>query len=311
MKKIISILLSFSFLCNTAFTHGVAKLSNESTDQKKPYKYIIAGVGVAAISIPTLYFLIRAFSGTAKSLDSKADSNSNFQSWKDVSHWYYLAAEEEKKHWGETSEYFECLADSFRCLSKLDNISEAEREHWRLQASEYFKKSYESYDKTSNEYANDIGSYKYQINSAKAAEMLAKSEECLVTSKTSAEKRKACAQLWGKLEGKKPSYDAYARAKKAEYSLYDYRSIANFWEAVKNDRELKASFSENSWNAYFAYAEANRQEWLFKCNESSRETVYQSWMKAYEKDKICSANCFIYNAFAAEAYQKAQDALKM
>lgn len=115
----------------------------------------------------------------------------------------------------------------------------------------------------------------------------------------------------GEVVSKKPSYDAYARAKQLEYSSTDPLAIAAAWEAVKNDRDLRESFSDDSWEAYKAFAEANRQEWLLRGGRTKKEQVAQVWKQACEKDIICAKkpNGFIYDAFAAEAYQRAQDVL--
>lgn len=201
------------------------------------------------------------------------------RSWEDVGNLYFAAADKEHSSRGETAEYFEHLADGFRCLLNLQGASDEQHEHFYLEASKHFERASELYTQRANGYSNGIQSYGYQINSAKAAEMLAKSEECLVISGIPAcgvyldystgmighpDRRLVCAEKWEQLKGKKPSYDAYAEAK--------------------------------------------RLGLLFKCGKSDKEAVYRAWMEAYERDKDCSKNCFIYNAFAAEAYQEAQDA---
>ena len=201
-----------------------------------------------------------------------------------------------------------------------------ELDQYSSKASKNFYIASNAYADMAKKFENNRENCAYQINSAKAAEAKAKYLECLFKSLTppgsmccasetgcsySTYTESECVKLWQELKGKKPSYDAYAEAKRLEH-LYNPEATANAWEKVKNDEELKKSFSNKSWEAYQAFAEANRQEWLFKCGKgNNKKVIYEAWLSAYEKDKICSPDCFIYNAFAAEAYQKAQDALTM
>lgn len=85
------------------------------------------------------------------------------------------------------------------------------------------------------------------------------------------------------LKGKKPSYDAYAEAKRLEHLCNNPEATATAWERVKNDENLKASFlndnkpsDESSWEAYQVFAEANRQEWLFKFGKSNKNAVHDA-----------------------------------
>lgn len=129
----------------------------------------------------------------------------------------------------------------------MKGASDEQREHCYLEASKYFNKASELYAQRANGYSNDIQSYGYQINSAKAAEMLAKSEECLVISGIPVwgvyldystgmighpDRKSVCAEKWKLLKGKKPSYDAYAEAKRLEYSS-TYEEAVGAWERVK------------------------------------------------------------------------------
>lgn len=306
-KKAFAIALSALSLFTSMPTFGLEK--SENTNSKK---YIITSIGLGvAIVLPTALILL-----------NKTGNTCNIKGWEDVSNLYFKAA---KKAKGETAEYYEHLADGFRCLLNLKTATEDELDLYSSEASKNFNMASNAYAAVAKEFENNRESYYYQINSAKAAETEAKSLECLLKSPSpkecmcwgpetnrpySACTKGKCAQLWQKLKGKKPSYDAYAEAKRLE-QLGNPEATAEAWWKVKNDEELKKSFSDKSWEAYQAFAEANRQEWLFKCNKSNKETVSRAWMEAYKKDKICSTICFIYNAFAAEAYQKAQDALTM
>lgn len=273
VKKIIAIFLSVLCLCNIAPVFGAVKSNNKKSVQRKSHKYgyVVASVVGTGVAVPSLWYLIKKI---GNNLDVQT-----IRSWEDVGNLYFAAADKERSSRGETAEYFEHLADGFRCLLNLQGASDEQHEHFYLEASKHFERASELYTQRANGYSNGIQSYGYQINSAKAAEMLAKSEECLVISGIPAcgvyldystgmighpDRRLVCAEKWEQLKGKKPSYDAYAEAK--------------------------------------------RLGLLFKCGKSDKEAVYRAWMEAYERDKDCSKNCFIYNALAAEAYQEAQDA---
>ncbi len=206
------------------------------------------------------------------------------------------------------------MADCQRCGADVKRL-----ECFLQAAIRFFKCAADSYDARVAKFRDN--SDKYKLYSAKAAEMRAKREELMILAGdesvegshgNSGDPRERCAQAWGEVIDKKPSYDAYAKAKRLEYSSKDPSEIAAAWEAVKHDKDLKESFSEDSWEAYEAFAEANRQEWLLKAGQSSKEQLHHAWMQAYEKDEICAnkLNSLVYHAFAAEARQRAQDALK-
>lgn len=217
------------------------------------------------------------------------------------------------------------MADGYRCLYNFDRKNETWPTQNDEKAADNFEKASKAYSERAKQFESDKTSYSYQINSAKAAEMNAKYNEYLIPMSmcydpsthriyNADNKNKRCAEAWANLKRKKPSYDAYADAKRLEYCSYSNpKIVAEAWGKVKNDKALQESFSHSSWEAYKAFAEANRREWLFKCGESDNNAVHEAWLDAFEKDKICAQkyNSILYKAFAAEAYQKAQDALTM
>lgn len=324
-KKIFAAIMSVLFLLNSIYVFGVTESSVQKLEPKEKLNqkqsssnalYILpVGVGVA-VALPVVAVLLNSI------FNNRKINEKPIESWEYVGRLYFQAAKKEENSRGKTAEYYEHLADCYRCRLHLKKICAEKREKCYLYASEYFRLAYAAYNGRAQQYKNDKSSngvYQFQINSAKAAEMLAKKTECPVVVKmpflegmNNEGIRKGCAAVWGEVVSKKPSYDAYARAKQLEYSSTDPLAIAAAWEAVKNDQDLRESFSDDSWEAYKAFAEANRQKWLLKAGQTTKEQVAQAWKQACEKDIICAKklNCFIYYAFAAEAYQMAQDALE-
>lgn len=90
----------------------------------------------------------------------------------------------------------------------------------------------------------------------------------------------------------------------AKSGIKSWQEAAQAWEKVKSDEDLKESFVEKSWKAFVAFAEANRQECLLKCNKSTKENVRKSWLETAKLDLGASGSA-IYKAFAAEANQRA------
>lgn len=320
-KKIFAAIMSVLFLLNSICAFGLTESNIQKLDpeeelnqeQSSSHAIYILPVGVGVIAVAAV-LLNSVFNNGENHL--KINENP-IESWEYVGRLYFQAAKEEKNSRRKTAEYYEHLADCYRCLLHLKKICDKEREECYSYASECFRLAYVKYNDRAQRYKNDKspdGVYQFQINSAKAAEMLAKKTECPVVVKMpflEGMDNEGIAAVWGEVVSKKPSYDAYARAKQLEYSSTDPLKIAAAWEAVKNDQDLRESFSEDSWEAYKAFAEANRQEWLLRGGQTKKEQVAQVWKQACEKDIICAKkpNCFIYYAFAAEAYQRAQDAL--
>ncbi|MDO4199573.1 MAG: hypothetical protein Q4D57_02275 [Clostridia bacterium] len=325
-KKFITTALSALLLSSSAHASATTK-----SDTQKLIKYSLlgAGVGIIAIVPPVAILISKAIknpdSANTTTKATTPESECNIKSWKDVADLYLKAAEKEKNSKGETAEYYEHLGDYYRCLFKFDEKNEILPTHNDGKAADNFYNASKAYSERAKQFESDKTSYGYQINSAKAAEMNAKYNEYLIPMSmcydpsthriyNADNKNKRCAEAWADLIGKKPSYDAYANAKRLEYCSYSNPEIvAEAWEKVKNDQALKDSFFyTNSWEAYQAFAEANRQEWLFKCDKCNKQAVYEAWIETYKKDKICAkSGAIIYEAFAAEAYQNAQDALQM
>lgn len=266
---------------------------------------------------------------------------SYYDGWEKVAEYYKLAAESKAK---ESPEYFEHLADYYRCLMYKDlKIYEMQRKSNNKNknlnlvsncenAMKYYKKASELYNKKANTF-EDKTSYDFQINYVKSAELLAKSEECrceagdifhdvdyseeheCMNFSNKYQKSLNCssflyaAEEWEKVKNIKKSYDAYANAKvyecMAKSGVKSWKEAADAWEKVKSDKDLKESFGEKSWKAFVTFAEANRQECLLKCNESTKENVREAWIKTYKLDLEVSNSSAIYKAFAAEANQRA------
>ena len=299
-----------------------------STDNTKIVVVVIAGI-IITIS---LYELVTKF--------GKFDNTECYDGWDKVAKYYELAAKDAVY---ESPEYFERLADSYRCLMYKDlEIYEIQKKsknkNKKLDLVSNCKKAQEYYQKASNLYSKkangceDKTSYDFQINSVKSAELLAKAKEChceigdimhdLDYSEQhefmgSLEEYKVtincgsfyyAAEEWKKVKGIKKSYNAYADAKycecMAKFGKKSWEEAAYAWEKVKSDEDLKESFGKKSWEAFVAFAEANRQECLLKCNKSTKENVRKSWLKAAKLDLEASGSA-IYKAFAAEANQRA------
>lgn len=298
------------------------------TDNTKIVVDVVAGI-IITIS---LYELITKF--------GKFDNPECYDGWDKVAKYYELAAKDAVY---ESSEYFERLADSHRCLmykdleiyktqkksknknKKLDLVSNCKK------AQEYYQKASDLYSKKANR-CEDKTSYDFQINSVKSAELSAKAEEChceigdIMHDLDYSEQHECmnhleeykmtincgsfyyAAEKWKKVKGIKKSYNAYADAKycecMAKFGKKSWEEAAEAWEKVKFDEDLKASFGEKSWRAFVAFAEANRQECLLRCNKSTKENVSNAWQKTAKLDLEVN-NSAIYRAFAAEANQRA------
>ena len=300
-----------------------------STDNTK----IVVAV-IASIVIPiSLYELVTKF--------GKFDNPECYDGWDKVAKYYELAAKDAVY---ESPEYFERLADSYRCLMYKDlEIYEIQKKsknkNKKLDLVSNYKKAQEYYQKASNLYSKkaneceDKTSYDFQINSVKSAELSAKAKECHceigdIMHDLDYSEQHDCmgyleeykmtincgsfyyaAEEWKKVKGIKKSYDTYADAKycecMAKSRIKSWKKAAEAWEKVKSDEDLKASFEEKSRGAFVAFAEANRQECLLKCNESTKKNVRNAWLKTAKLDLEVN-NSAIYRAFAAEAKQRAR-----
>lgn len=234
-------------------------------------------------------------------------------------------------------ERFEALAEYNRCMTYInrENCDKAVKNYRR--ASELYWQCAQK--------AGDKSSYEYQINAAKSSELKAKAGELYFEyGDCGNDPRHCCMSRWGPcrtqgykliwndLIGKKPSYDAYAKAKQLEayarladdgYSdwwiLGDHPDIkkelysktseqlwiaaAEAWENVKTDTALLESFSSApARDAFIAYANANELECRFKAGLATAEQVADSWNNVYKKDKQC--NSLWHEAFAEEAMAK-------
>ncbi len=301
---------------------------NNDTDNTKIVVTIIASIVVPIV----LYKLV---TGCAK-----LDNPECCDGWEKVAKYYELAAKDAEY---ESPKYFERLADSYRCLmykdleiyeiqvksnnknKKLNLVSNSK------QAQKYYKKASDLYGDRANKF-NDKTSYEFQINAVKSAELLAKAEEChceigRILHDLDYSEQHECmnhlkeykmtincgsfyyaAEEWKKVKGIKKSYDTYADAKycecMAKSGIKSWQEAAQAWEKVKSDEDLKESFGEKSWKAFVAFAEANRQECLLKCNESTKENVRNAWKETCKLDLEVN-NSTIYRAFVAEANQRA------
>ena len=117
---------------------------------------------------------------------AKFDNPKCNDGWENVAKYYELAAKQVSK---ESPEYFERLADSYRCLMYKDlEIYEiqkkSENKNKELDFVSNYKKAREYYEKASDLYSNkankcnDKANYDFQINSVKPVELSAKAEEC-------------------------------------------------------------------------------------------------------------------------------------
>lgn len=233
-------------------------------------------------------------------------------------------------------ERFEALAEYNRCMTYIDR--------------ENCDKAVKNYQKASELYwqcaqkAGDKSSYEYQINAAKSAELKAKAGELYYGYGDCGKDLRHCCMsrwgpcktgyklMWNDLIGKKPSYDAYAKAKQLEtYARLEddgysaswifgnhpdikkelsrktakklWTEAAEAWENVKTDTALLKSFSSApAREAFIAYANANKLECRFKAGLVTAKEVADSWNNVYEKDKQCHSSW--HEAFAEEAKAK-------
>ena len=287
---------------------------------------------IASIVVPIVFY--KLVTGCAK-----LDNLEWCDGWEQVAEYYKLSA---KDAVCESPEYFERLADSYRCLmykdleiyeiqkksknknKKLDLVSNYKK------AQEYYQKASDLYGERANKF-NDKTSYEFQINAVKSAELLAKAGECWceigdIIHDFDYSEEHACMNLkyskiinccsfvyaaeeWEKVKGIKKSYDTYADAKycecMAKNGIKSWEEAAEAWEKVKSDEDLKKSFGEKSWRAFVAFAEANRQECLLNCGDSTKENVRNAWQETAKLDLEVN-NSAIYRAFAAEAKQRAR-----
>jgi len=289
---------------------------------------------IASIVVPIVFY--KLVTGCAK-----LDNPECCDGWEKVAEYYELAAKDAEY---KSPEYFERLADSYRCLMykdleiyEIQIKSNNKNKNKKLDLVSNYKKAQEYYQKASNLYSKkaneceDKTSYDFQINSVKSAELLAKAEEChceigRILHDLDYSEQHECmgyleeykmtincgsfyyaAEEWKKVKGIKKSYDTYADAKycecMAKSRIKSWKKAAEAWKKVKSDEDLKASFEEKSRGAFVAFAEANRQECLLKCNESTKENVRNAWSKTAKLDLEVN-NSAIYRAFAAEAQQR-------
>ena len=329
-KKFIAIVLSTLFLGNknsNATKNLVRQELNYST------KFIVSSIVTLGIIFMGAIIL---------KIKNSSESNSSKKNWEKVAEFYKIAAAKESKR---SPEYYEHMADYYRCLmyedlktyKLLKNDSNIKNKKLDIN----FKKSKEFYEKASELYSerankiNDKQNYDFQINSVKSAELLAKAQECWCEASPiihEVDKHECvyfdeinntigsccsffyAAEKWQKVKNIKKSYNAYADAKYYE-SMAKYKNnkkswedAAEAWEKVKSDKDLKESFSEKSWNAYFNFAESKRQECIlnYKKTDEQKQIVIGCWLKTGKSDLEVN-NSAIYEAFAAEAYQKALD----
>lgn len=330
-KRNLAILLLTGFSINAVCGAGV----NESIKNTNMGNFVstlmtgLSGIVIGAVGgVATYKYLSNSSAGNC---DSTAES------WNDVAKKWMKAHRESAK---DSPESFEALAEYNRCLTYMDKEKCDEAVKNYREASKRFLERSEREDKSSD---------RYKLDTAKAAEMKAKAAElrfdygdckdhccrCQYGSCRTMNYRLA----WNNLIGKKPSYDAYAKAKQAEAqarlgyredgfwgdnpdilnevlgksSQELWRIAADRWEDVKNDEDLKNSFSTRSWIAFQALAEATKKECLFKCGEATKEDVAKAWADAYVKDCKCAKEYnnsrSHYEAFAAEAFLKCQLAM--
>ena len=335
--------IGFAIITSLVFALGnvnpMAKVS--AADQKRKNQasgtdntgIVVVAVAVTSIIIPIVFYELATKC-------AQFDNPKCCDGWDKVAKYYELAAKDAEY---KSPEYFERLADSYRCLMYKDlEIYEIQvksnNKNKKLtlvsnskQAQEYYKKASSLYGERANKF-NDKTSYEFQINAVKSAELLAKAEEChceigRILHDLDYSEQHECmnhlkeykmtincgsfyyaAEEWKKVKDIKKSYNAYADAKycecMAKFGKKSWDEVAVAWEKVKSDEDLKKSFGEKSWKAFVAFAEANRQECLLKCNKSTKENVRKAWLKAAELDLEASGSA-IYKAFAAEANQRA------
>ena len=341
IRKNMAIVLLCMYICgnkssgmnqNATTLATVSKVASKTKNLAKN-KIVIASVIATLVGVNAV--------GLTIALGVQNLKKNCYDGWEKVAECYRLAAESEAK---ENPEYFEHLADYYRCLMYKDlKIYEMQRKSNNKNknlnlisncenAMKYYKKASELYNEKANKF-EDKTSYDFQINSVKSAELLAKSEEChceagdifhdldyskeheCMNFSSKYQKTFNCssflyaAEKWEKVKNIKKSYDAYADAKvyecMAKGGVKSWKEAADAWEKVKSDKDLEESFGKKSWEAFAAFAEANRQECLLKCNESTKENVREAWLKTYKLDLEVNNSSAIYKAFAAEANQRA------
>ena len=337
-KKFIAIILSIVFFGNKNSNIKIIKATQNLTCQKLNYsKKFIAG-SVATFGIIIIIGAII--------LKIKNSSESNFvkKNWERVAEFYRIAAEEESKN---SPEYYEHIADYYRCLMYQDlktykllknnsNIKNKKLDINCKKSKNFYEKASKLYSERANKISNKQ-SYEFQINSVKSAELLAKAQECWCEANEIIHDENFCnhccmnydskenrtincssyfyaAEKWQKVKNIKKSYNFYADAKYYE-SMAKYKNnkksweeAAKAWEKVKSDKDLKESFSEKSWNAYFNFVESKRQECIlsYKKTDEQKQIVIECWLKTGKSDLEIN-NSAIYEAFAAETYQRALD----
>ena len=343
--KILILVLStliFTFENLTVKTYGVdqnynLKDKNESKHLEKTSiskKTIVLGtIGLTIVVGGVITLIIKG---------NNSKNNEYKSSWREVAELYKRASDNDKF---ESAEYYEHLADYYRCLTYEDlEILESQKNMPNkipVSSSNFFKGCTE-YREAANLYTKrasqfNEGCYDYQINSVKAAELLAKAEELrreandianqdrgfvggrIVTWNPDTRRISICsvsyddvANEWEKVKCIKPSYDAYADAKcyecmaKHNCDKNSWKEAANAWEKVENDEELKKSFGGET-KSWFAYR-AFADAKRQECLLKCDATSKEKVNESWLKASrldLEASNSAIYKAFAAEARQRA------
>lgn len=337
-KKFIAIILSILFFGNKNSNIKIINAAQNLACQKLNYLKKFIASSIATFGIITIIGAI------ILKIKNSSEPNSFKKNWEKVAEFYKIAAAKESKR---SPEYYEHMADYYRCLMYEDlktykllknnlDIKSKKLDINCKKSQEFYKKASELYSERANKISNEQ-SYDFQINYVKSAEVLAKAQECWCEAGEIIHDKNFCnhccrnydskknrtinccsffyaAEKWQKVKNIKKSYNAYADAKYYE-SLAKYKNnkkswedAAEAWEKVKSDKDLKESFSEKSWNAYFNFAESKRQECIlnYKKTDEQKQIVIDCWLKTGKSDLEVN-NSAIHEAFAAEAYQKALD----
>lgn len=225
----------------------------------------------------------------------------NVESWEGVANiWFRIYSSYENK---QCAEAYEVLAEMNKCLSYSKNVNISDKLN---EAAEYYKLSGEEYYK--------LIKNNQDINSAKSSEMMAKSKEC--EAYLDSNKWNEAVEAWEKVALTKPSYSAYAQAKKEECKFRAGNSseeqICQLWEQVKNDKALRDSFSPICHRAYVSLVDANVCAYKLSAGLENWEHVSDMWRNAADCDFRVIQHFRLgegswYWGFAAEAIMKSKD----
>lgn len=79
------------------------------------------------------------------------------------------------------------------------------------------------------------------------------------------------------------------------------------WEIVKEDEDLKNSFSLDCWKAYQKYAQAYIVTYRYIQGKSNWVKVSEAWYLAAQGDAMIVKNSLCFAGFAKEAFMRSKD----